>query len=131
MWLLQEVFNNSGRGLSQDLKGFDAYIDRAYPKCWHQRRMFSLADDSVGEILLVGPRYCEKHHQGRQWPKMTIIKAELTRAQRTRMRHFGGGQCQSRRVLKMEQKHNVTIVTSHTGLSGKGQCQLAQCQPFF
>ena len=48
-----------GRGLSQDLKGFDADIDMAYAKCWHQRRMFSLADDSVGEILLVGPRYCE------------------------------------------------------------------------
>ena len=69
-----------------------------------------------------------------QWPKMTIIKAELTRAQRTRMRHFGGGQCQSRPALKMEQKHIVTIVTivtSHTGLSGKGQCQLALCQPLF
>ena len=62
---------------------------------------------------------------------MTIIKAELTRAQRTRMRHFGGEQCQSRPALKMEQKHIVTIVTSHTGLAGKGQCQLALCQPLF
>ena len=25
----------------------------------------------------------------------------------------------------------VTIVTSHTGLAGKGQCQLALCQPLF
>ena len=49
-----------------------------------------------------------------QWPKMTIIKAELTRAQRTRMRHFGGGQCQSRPALKMEQKHRLSQLSHPT-----------------